>query len=435
MPIEYISPGAGPADQNTVYSDTPLSAEMAVAYRRATNPNALTFQVDGPQDFQTLLNMLIYVKNGHAIPQGLRGVTFNRLVQDGYLNEQGQAQNRFKNQIQRNAQVEIIYKVGESHHAVLVMNTQGVAYIDSKGGACPNHQVQIDPKRPAVSFPEFLMISWVQFYDKNKGQSQEELEELAKRSAHLHQNIQQQEKDYDSLDWCLSNLAKFTGDIGANAEALKTVRKPSRADIVDRINTLPNFDLEYRNSSAQEEKKHNWRQKVSQVEASQKEIHTYAVELSNEQKRKGRSDLFRANPANRWVEVFLSVSPQYPDPDKLDEINKYNTKRSTGVTNEFEVKEGNAILAKSKGGEVPYEERFLRLAEDIYAAMYENGKTTSITLKNINPPDKKEECIRAFEKVFGRGNVNVENVESEENLREIPEQNGAYIVGQQPLRH
>lgn len=400
--IDYIAPNTA-ANPNEVYNDSALTMDMAVAKRKVditkSRANPLVFSVSNEQELGALLQSLMGIKGGQRVQP------LPTLLNQGYVDRFGNAQGNFKNLLLAKPKIEIFFALGGGKHAVIAMEDGGAAYVDPTGASAPQGLTA-----QQVNLPGF----WLGFYDKQGDQQAKQ--QLLQKNMHLHQGVKQQDdaSKHDSLDWCVANLEMLNRDIHATAQTLTAAKKTSRDVFVQDINgqRLPSdprnqFNLTHKNESVNEAGKRKRQQQLDDVQKRHQSFHKKALKKASKVDSNGQH-IWRSQPHNAWVGVSLSPPPEY---EEGGDLNEYNSTRSNGMKNAFKIDDKNGIVATSMGGKVTYQERFLRIAEDLQPIFKDNAGNLirNVVINSIEPPEEQQACLEAFEKVFGKGNVSIKN--------------------------
>ena len=404
-------------ETETIYTDNPLPAVYGQAYLTAkyAEDTIILPPVSDFQDVKQLLVSLVQLKEKGGIQEMSQNAPiFQALLKANYINAEGQATNKFKQQLQAKLKVILIYQVSEEQYPAIVFSPGGMAYIDSAGAACPSDS---DSKEPQKNFPNVLRGFWAQFYGLTEAQAQQR----APQDCRFHENIkQQQEGDkHDSIAWCVTNVESLHKNIAATPEDLKKATKIDGKQIVNTINGKPDprkkgaiFNLVYKNESKDEEKRQAWRTRFGTIQKN----HQFLLESAQAEKKK--ADDAGANGApelSKSAKVTLARQVKYSE---TKELNVYTTTTdSDGVTNKIEDK-ANAVIGESSGGLVTYYERFLKLAQDMKAALVgaDGHVDLPVVINSVEPPEQRAECEKAFKDFFGATNVQLREAEKvEEN--------------------
>ena len=461
IPIQELEP----TPVYTVYTDNHLPAKYGAAYRQAvlqakgdTTTVVLPWMV-GPQHVTPMFQMLEVIKKkgalGGALSKEHSGyAAFRALVDAGLLDKTGGAQPGLQGRLRANPRIEMIYQVTKGHYAVIVFRKEGMDYVDPKGTACSNDQVLVPAQngQPAQKppFSALLRELWGGFYGiraaikeegKVKGESQAEqdkrisrsFQQRAQKDCKLHTGVTQQDDDYSSLDWCLTNLKTLGENIAATPEDLKNAKIIKRESIVktlrgktDPKNPSNKFNLEYKNESKDKQKWQEWVERYRGIYKQAKD--TYArAETENAH--------VEATPGAElpvWAKVSIENPPIYIDPNdlqtKIKKLNEYPTD-SDGVTSSIKIKDGE-ITAYSTGGSdaTTFHKRFTLLARELSAAVG-TGRPIVVIKNTIYPPEESATCVKAFEAYFGAENVRFEEADAVEDT------SAEFTMGATPMRN
>lgn len=407
MAVNYIDPNPpprAPGAQETVYKDNALPIEYALAHRKLAhggNPAAFVFTAQNAQECQRIFEFLAGVKSNRLPPNVPLAQVPSSLVQQGYVTAQGAPPRETAQPAP--AFVNAMQNVGNRPHieilldgAVLMVNENGMAYQNSKGDA-------IDQQVSQFLQQQF----WGDFYDKPGNPQQKK--QLAEQHSHFHKDVKQQTNDHDAVPWALANLDLFSRQLDADGATVRGLNVMSRNQLAADLHGQPyprqrgaNFNLRYLDERENEQAWRNRRAQLREASRQHGIFHQHAVNAKTAARDAGQLHAFRQDPRNAYVEVLVQTPPEYVEDD--NDLNKFKTKHENGAVNSFELKAGN-IVATSAQGEMTYTQRFEKLANDFGAVLMDGGVPYPIIINSVKPPSKEAECIAAFEKVHGRGNV------------------------------
>lgn len=406
--LHHVQTGQNPAQANEIFLDSALSAELGAEARRLANPppRGLVFHANSQQELVQLLNVLGVLKR-QATTNPTAATPLPTLTQQGFVTGAGQqamATAAFIQRVKAQPAVEIIFSLGDDHHAVISMDANGLAYIDSKGAAIPENLI-----KPQGQQQPILPPLWLTLYDKPQT-DQAATQQLLQRSFHLKKDIKQQPDDdkHSGIDWCLANLAVLSGNVNAPLDNVSKADRNAFLPAVNRRRTPQNqlqLNLQEKKDAAANRETDTM---VQVINARSNHFHQHSSRLFQQAQEAGVAefDRFQQQPAHGWMMEFRrSSAPQY----KKLEPNKYEVMQAGNpVPTRLEVKQDVTECRIKQDKSMTEYEAFLQMAKAMLPALVDehgNLPPGPVRIKNIKGDEAA--CRRAFEVIFHENGVQI----------------------------
>ena len=374
----------GSRNSSDIFADTPLTLDDAQDLRIAQisgNTDASkpwVFVVPAPDKVPFFIAALIGMKQGKSLPpsdverdlkQQMRANIGNSVLDS-----------ELKGLLSTRQHVEVMLALDTGHLVALSMSPEGFAYVDPQGKGRPSVNIRL-PNGKSAPLTQVLPSSWCSLYGKSPKTPAEQQEVQSK--IQFHANAKQNNAGRD-VEWVCGALSVLHNNIAATSEDIKqTTLGDNRKAVVAQVNEQRSARskpaLTFQEGPQDALLYQAWREQVAAVKA----------------RHQGYCD---------DAKISCDPPPHYEPDDK--DPNAYMTKRSDGVTNTFNINEKELQVAST--GASTYSDAFKRMAEDMRAVYCDEDGTLCnppIMLNRVEPKEHQETCQRAFEAVFGTGNV------------------------------